>query len=126
MNPIATMSPRLMARMAGGSGFLKFMTATVGQVFVLGTLVVTGNAEATAANIVTHQPLLVFGFGVSLVALASQLARALLFYHLFRPVSRPVSLAGLGVILIACAFQGLAALLYAAPLPILTGAGPLG
>jgi hypothetical protein len=50
-------SPRFKSRMAGVFQLLEALTATFGQVIVLGRLVVSGNAAATAANILRHEPL---------------------------------------------------------------------
>jgi len=51
---ITEASPRLKARMAGACQLLEAITATFGQVIVLGRLVVSGNAAAPAANIRGH------------------------------------------------------------------------
>jgi hypothetical protein len=55
MERIAEASPRFKARMAGAFQLLEALTATFGEVIVLGRLVVVGNAAATAANILGHE-----------------------------------------------------------------------
>jgi len=64
---IAETSPRLKARMAGAFQLLEALTAGFGQVIVLDRLVVSGNAAATAANILRHERLFWLGFACSLI-----------------------------------------------------------
>ena len=54
MKRIAEASPRLTARMAGLFELLEALTSGFGQVIVPGMLVVSGNAAATAANLLAH------------------------------------------------------------------------
>jgi hypothetical protein len=54
---IGEASPKFKARMAGVFQLLEGLTATYGQVLVLGRVVVADNAAATAANILGHQRL---------------------------------------------------------------------
>src|SRR5258707_15789726 len=55
-------SPQLYARVAGVSYLLGALTSVLGQMVVLGMLVVSGSATATAANILSHAPLFRLGF----------------------------------------------------------------
>ena len=121
MGRIAETSPRFRARMAGVFQLLESLTATFGQVIVLGRLVDSGNAAATAANILGHERLFWLGFASSLVAVVFHIVYALLFYDLLKPVSRRVSLLALLVLLVASAIQAVTGLLYLAPLLILQG-----
>ncbi len=100
---------------------LEALTATFGQVIVLDRLFVSGNAAATAANILGHERLFWLGFASSLVGVVFHIAWALLLYDLLRPVNRRISLFAAFVILVGCAIQALTSLLYIAPLPILRG-----
>ena len=68
MERIAETSPRFRARMAGAFQLLEALTATFGQIIVLGRLVVSDNAAATAANILGHERLYWLGFSPSLLA----------------------------------------------------------
>ncbi|HXY52904.1 MAG TPA: DUF4386 domain-containing protein [Terriglobales bacterium] len=119
--PMAEGSPRCLARMAGVFQLLEAITATFGQVIVLGKLVVVGNAAATAANILRHEPLFWLGFASCLMGVVFHLAWALLFYELFKPVNRRLCLFAAFVILVGCAIQALTSLLYLAPLLVLEG-----
>jgi hypothetical protein len=120
------MSPRAKARLAGAFEALEGFPAAFGQVFVFGTLVVAGNAAATARNILAHEALFRFGFAVPLLAVGFHIAWALLFYQLFKPVNRTVNLLATFVSLAGCAIQAMAADLYLTPLLILKGGSSLG
>jgi hypothetical protein len=116
---------RSKARTAGIFEAMEGLASAFGQVVVLGRLVVPGNASTTAANILAHQPLYWLGFSVSMLGVISHLAWALIFYELFKPVNRNISLFALCVILVCCAIQALTAFLYLAPLLILQGGSAL-
>jgi len=118
-------SGRSKARWLGIFEILEGLTATFGQVIVFNKLVVSGNAAATAANILGHEPLLRLGFVSCVLGVGFHIAWALLFYELFKSVNRSVSLFGLLVIAVGCAIQALAAVFYVAPLLVLTGGGSL-
>src|SRR6202521_2233326 len=125
MERIAEASPRFKARMAGVSQLLEALTATFGQVIVLGRLVVSGNAAATAANILGHERLFWLGFASSLMGVAFHIAWALLIYVLLKPVNRSLSLLAAFFVLVSCAMQALTSFLYLAPLLILQGGSSL-
>jgi Domain of unknown function (DUF4386) len=119
-------SPLLKARMAGVCQLLEALTAAFGEVIVPGWLIVSGNAAATAANILGHERLFWLGFASSLIGVAFHIAWALLMYELLKPVSRSLSLLASFVILVGCAIQALTSLLYVAPLAVLQGGTSLG
>src|SRR5271169_4714677 len=121
MKRIAEASPRFTARMAGAFQLLEAITAASPGVFILGRLVVAGNAAATAANILGHERLFWLGFASSLIGVAFHIAWALLLYELLKPVNKSLSLLAAFVILVGCAIQALTCLLYLAPLLILQG-----
>jgi hypothetical protein len=78
MNSIATvprkteMSPQTKARMAGGFYLATIVTGVFTQQFI-SHLVVSGDAAATAANILSHESVFRLGFAVYLVELACQI-----------------------------------------------------
>jgi len=125
MERIAEASPRLKARMAGVFQLLEGLTATYGEVIVLGKVVVAGNAAATAANILGHERLFWLGFVLSLIGVAFHIVWAFLMYELLKPVNKSLSLLAAFVILVGCAIQALTSLLYLAPLLILQGGSSL-
>ena len=118
---IAEASPRFKARMAGVSYLLGSLTSVFGQMVVLGMLVVPASATATAANILSHQSLFRLGFVASLMTVPFHLIWAVLFYGLFKPVNRSVSLLAGFVMLLGCAMWGLSSLFHLAPLLLLQG-----
>ena len=122
---ITEASPRFKARMAGVFQLLEALTATFGEVIVLGRLVVAGNAASTAANILGHERLFWLGFASSLIGVACHIAWALLLYDLLKPVNRLLSLLAAFVILVGCAIQAITSLFYLAPLLILQGGSSL-
>jgi hypothetical protein len=118
-------SPKAKARLAGVFEALEGLTSSWGQVTVLGRLIVVGNAASTAGNILAHETLFRWGFVSSLLGVAFHLGWGFLFYQLFRPVNKSVSLCAAFVIFITCALQATTALLYFAPLLVLTAGSSL-
>jgi hypothetical protein len=123
--PVTEASARTKARLVGIFEILEALTATYGQVIILNKLVVSGNAAATAGNILGHEPLFRLGFVSCVLGVGFHIAWALLFYELFKSVNRSVSLFGLLVIVVGCAIQALAAVFYVAPLLVLTSGSSL-
>jgi hypothetical protein len=91
--------PRSGARAIGVVYLLYFFTAFLG-VFLMKGLVVSGDAAATAHGILAHEARYRSGFAVGLLANVLYIALTALFYGLFAPVSRVLSL--------VAAFLGLA------------------
>jgi hypothetical protein len=125
MERIAEASPRLKARVAGVFEALEGFTSAFGHVFILGKLVVSGDAAATAANILAHEHLFWLGFASSILGVVFHIVWALLFYFLFKPVNRTLSLLAAFVAIVVCAMQALTGLLYVAPLLVLKGGSAL-
>ncbi len=121
---IAQASPRNLARVAAVAEFLEAVCSAGGQVYILGRLIVSGNAAATAANILAHETLFRVGFALSVVAVPFHLVWALYIHRLFAPVHRNVSRLALYVILVGCALQAVACLLYLAPFVLLQNPAP--
>jgi hypothetical protein len=118
-------SPRFKARMAGVSYLLGSLTSVFGQMVVLGMLVVPASATATAANILSHESLFRLGFVASIMTAPFHLVWAVLFYDLFKPVNRSVSLLAVFALLLGCAMWTLSSLLQLAPLVVLQGMNSL-
>jgi hypothetical protein len=78
-------SPRFKARMAGGLYFLSLMTAAVAEIFLRGRL----------------------NFAGGLIAIAGMVALTLLFYRIFKPVSRGLSLLAASSSLVGLTFEAL-------------------
>jgi hypothetical protein len=115
-------SPRLKARIAGAFYLLTIPTAILAELFVRGQVVVSGNAAATATNILAHEPLFRLGFASDLIATACYIAVTALFYGLFKPVNRSLSLLAAFFSLVGCAIGAFSCLFHLAPLVVLGGA----
>jgi hypothetical protein len=120
MERIAEASTRPRARITGVVYLLYFLTAVFGEFFMRG-LVVSGDAAATANNILAHQPWFRLGLATGLIATAFYIALTALFYDLFRPVNRSLSLLAAFFSLVGCAILAFASLFRIAPLVILGG-----
>jgi hypothetical protein len=118
---IAKQSPRLKARLAGLFYVLTAATSVFGQSFVLSKLVVEGDPTATAIHILAHEPFFRLGFAVLILSMVFSLAMTVLFYELFKPVSRTISLLAAFIHLVGLAIMGFGSLLQLFPLVILGG-----
>jgi hypothetical protein len=121
MESIAEGSPRFTARIAGLFYLLVFLTGGA-ALFVSGGLVVSGNAAATATNILAHEALFRLGFAMNLIATACYVVVTAPFYNLFKPVNRGLSLAAAFFSLVGCAIGGLSSGFSIAPLIVLKSA----
>ena len=119
---IAESSPRLTARLAGAFQLAEALAFTFGYVFILGNdLTVSGDAAATAANILGQERLFWLGFVLTILAVVFHVAWALLMYELLKPVNRSLSRFSAFIMLIGCAIQAVMCVFYLAPLPLLHG-----
>src|SRR6266850_1704738 len=118
---IAEESPRVTARMAGVFYLLVFVTGGL-ALSTGGRLVVSGNPAATATNILAHEALFRLGWTVNLIATACYVVVTALFYVLFKPAGRSLSLTAAFFSLVGCAIGGFSAVFQLAPLTILKGA----
>jgi len=102
-----------------------FLATMVGggfaQGFVGGRLI-SGDASATAANIVAHEGLYRLGFAIYLIEMACQIAMTVLFYQLLKPAGRTASALAAVFGLVGCTVKTLARLFFFAPLLVLGGA----
>ena len=92
------------ARMIGLVYLLFFITSILSQVCLQG-LVVKNDSAATANAIVTHEQLFHLGVATGLIETGLYIALTALFYMLFKPVSRSVSLVAAFFGLVGCAIQ---------------------
>jgi len=114
-------SLRLKARAAGVFYVLIFLTGGLAA-FVGGRLVVSGDTAATANNILAHQPFFRLHFAAELIMTACTVVVTALFYDLFKPVNRNLSLLAAFFSLVGCAIQALSYVFDLAPLVVLGGA----
>lgn len=130
MEPITNASPRVfrpkfMGRMLG-AGYLLMMASGFDLFYVLAKLYVPGDAAATAANIEAHEQLFLAGFAGSLIGVAASLVVTALFYRLYEPVNRTLSLCAALFGLTGCAIQGVALIFRLMPLFVLADQSYLG
>jgi hypothetical protein len=114
-------SPRLAARAAGLLYLIVILGGGFAEAYVRQKLIVSGNPAATAANILAHEQLYRWAFVADLIPLLCNVLLAVIFYFLFRIVSK--SLAGLVVFfsLIGTAIQASVLLYHLAALMVLKG-----
>src|SRR2546430_10288386 len=86
MERIAERSPLFKARTAGFFWLMTFLTGGFAM-FVGGSFIVSGDATATAANILAHESSFRLGVAATLITTASYLARTLPAFHLLQPVN---------------------------------------
>jgi len=114
----ASSSPK--ARITGVVYLLFFLTTIPAELLIRG-LVVSGDAAATANNILAHQSLFRLHFAGGLIATALYIAVTALFYGLFKPVNRSLALVAAFFSLVGCAIQAFGSLFQLAPLVLLGG-----
>ena len=119
---ITETSPRTKARITGVVYLLTMLMGIFAQGFVSERLVVSGDAAATATNILTHRGLFQLGFAVYLIEMACQVAMTALFYDLLKPAGRSLSLLAAFIGLTGCVIKTLSRLFFIAPLLVFGGA----
>jgi hypothetical protein len=116
----AEASPRLKARIAGGlylSGIANLFAGVV-----LGSLVVNGDATATAHNILAHETFYRLAFTADLITVPCYIAVTALFYILFKPVNRSLALIAACFGLAGSTLWAVNDIFFLAPLVVLGGA----
>jgi hypothetical protein len=116
----AEASPRLKARIAGAVYLLTFVTGAIAQAFIPG--LVGGDASATVTHIVAHQTSFWLGFAFFVLVDVTYIAVTALFYDLFKPVNRSLSLLAAFFSIVGLAVQAVACVLLLVPLVLLGGA----
>src|SRR5262245_25488563 len=84
-------SPSFLARMVAVF-YLVLLASGFDIFFVLKKLVVRSDAAATAANILAHPATFLAGFAAAVIGVAAYLVVTALFYRLYEPVNRTLSL----------------------------------
>jgi hypothetical protein len=85
------MSPRVVAR-SGGALYLVLIALGIYLQIVIGRVVVSADATATAANLVAMESQWRLAVAAELLALACVTALAMIYFVLLRPVSREINL----------------------------------
>jgi hypothetical protein len=91
-NWISDISPRQSARIAGFLYLMIIVSGIFAEFFVRQSLVVPGDAATTANNIMASEWLFRVGIASDLIMIMCDVALALIFYLLLKPVSNSLSL----------------------------------
>jgi hypothetical protein len=119
MNELNAKTARRIARVGGVLYLLIIVIGALGEAAVRGSIVVPGNATATAANLRSMEFLWRLGVAGEIVLLTCATALALIFYVLLRPVSCDLALMTILFNLVCIAIEGVAAVSLAkALLPV--------
>src|SRR5438067_1211405 len=124
MTGMANLSPPVRARIAGAVYLLFFVTAIAGAIVMpvaLGPGGPSGDAASIANSIVSHQSAYVAGVALGLFSTAFYVTLSGLFYWLFRPVSRTLSLLAALFSVVGCAVGASGNIFLLAPLELLRG-----
>jgi len=113
---------QLVARVGGILYLIIIVIGALGEAAVRGSIVVPGNAIATAANLRSMEWLWRLGVAGEIVLLTCATALALILYILLRPVSRDLALGTVLFNLVCIAIEGVAAVSLAAALLPMTNA----
>jgi hypothetical protein len=128
MTPTITahdLDPRRLARIAGALYLVIIVCGLFSEVVVRGTLVVPGDAAATAANVVAADTLFRVGVVSDLVMLIADVAIAVALYVLLAPVSRALSALAAAFRLTQAAVLGLNLVHQLAAVLVLSNGGSL-
>jgi hypothetical protein len=115
-------SPQAYARIGGVLGLIIFITAIFNEGFVRGNLIVSGDATATAINIIASEQLFRLGFAGELIRISFDIALAWVLYVLLKPVNKNIALLAVLFGLAAASISGINALNDFVALLLLSGA----
>lgn len=114
-----------LARVAGALYLPAFVLGPFSLIFVRATLIVSGDAAATADRLAAHGGLLRAGSVIELYLALTDVALAAAFYVLLRPVSKPLALVAAFLSLTWAVVAAVAVLTNVAALLIVGDAGYL-
>lgn len=117
------LTERNYARTAGLLYLVIIVFGISSEVLIRGTLIVTGDAEATAANILASPGLFHLGFVLDALMLLCDVAIAVIFYHLLNALNQTLAFMAAAFRLTQAAVLGFNLLNYYAPFLLLNGIG---
>src|SRR5438128_5590091 len=104
-NHTVNSSPKLCARIGGALYLIIIVIGLFGEAFVRDRLIVSGDAAATAANIMSHESLWRFHIAAELFLLICAVVLLLILYALLRPVSRDLALLAVFINLVSIGIE---------------------
>jgi hypothetical protein len=122
---ISSASVQKYARTAGILFLVTIIAGGFGEAYVQSKIIVSGDANATAKNVIASVAMFRWGFASYLVEALCDVTLAWLFYLLLRPVHRHLALLGLCFGLVSTAVYAFAELFYFAALVTLNSAAAL-
>lgn len=120
---ITRLSPRAMGRITGASYLAIFVAGELYILLIPNNGLFNNNDAATVNYIVSHQAASWAGYGFYLLSAAFRLVLMLLFYELFKPVSRRLALLAVYFNIVATTLQAVTAIALVVPLVLLGGTG---
>jgi hypothetical protein len=113
-------SPRVLSRIGGVLYLIIIVIGIFGEAYVRGSIVVAGDATATAANIRSLEWLWRFGIAAEFILLICAVSLTLIFFVLLRPVNREIALLAVFFNLVSIAVEAVTTL------NLITALFPLG
>ncbi len=113
------------ARIAGVLFLLSIVAGAFGEAYVPSRIIVSGDATATAKNLLTFGSLFRIGFASYLIEAVCDVALALFFYVLLRPVQKDLALLAAFFGLVSTTLFAVAELFYFAASLIVSGSSYL-
>ncbi|HEY4565214.1 MAG TPA: DUF4386 domain-containing protein, partial [Thermoanaerobaculia bacterium] len=120
--PTVEASPQVYARIGGALYLIIIVAGILGELFIRGRIIVSGDAAATAHNIMASQSLWRVGIAGDLVMHVCDVPLMLIFYVLLRPVSKNLALMAVLFNLIQTAVMVANEIVLLVPLFLLGGA----
>ncbi|NUS38071.1 MAG: DUF4386 domain-containing protein [Lysobacter sp.] len=117
-------TPRPCARVAGAGYLLTIACGVFAEVFARQAVMVRDDPAATSANLLAHAARYRWGLAADEAMLVAYIVVTGLFYLLFKPGGRRLSLLAACFSLVGIAVLGAASMLHAAPLVLLDPAAP--
>jgi hypothetical protein len=123
--PKKEMSPKAKARLGGALFLVTIVGGIVAQGVIGDRLVVTGDAAATARNILANPTLIRVAYAIFMIEMACQTATTAVMYDLLMPVDRSLARTAAVFGYVGSGIKAMARLFFYAPLFVLGGASYL-
>jgi len=119
------LSPNAMARLAAVLTLVMIVGGVVAQAVLIDPIIVSGNAAATAHNIVANQAAIRAAFATFMVEMACQIGTTAVMYELLAPVDRGLARTAAAFGYVGGAIKILARVFLYSPLYVLSGSSYL-